>query len=66
MGAYISLSSEIGGMVLIGAWGLKGKNTVSLLISDSVISGVPQISTLATHLVSPGLSVDKALQEHVI
>ena len=28
-GAYISLSSEIGGRVLIGAWALKGTNTVS-------------------------------------
>ena len=28
MGPYISLSSEIGGWVLIGAWALKGINTV--------------------------------------
>ena len=28
MGAYISLSSEIGGRALIGAWALKGTNTV--------------------------------------
>ena len=28
MGGYISLSSEVGGRVLIGACALKGKNTV--------------------------------------
>ena len=28
MGAYISLSSEIGGWALIEAWTLKGMNTV--------------------------------------
>ena len=28
-GAYINLSSEIGGRALIGAWALKGTNTVS-------------------------------------
>ena len=28
MGAYISLSSEIGGRALIGAWALKGRNMV--------------------------------------
>ena len=29
MGAYISLSSEIGGRGLIGEWVLKGTNTAS-------------------------------------
>ena len=29
MGAYISLSSEIGRRALIGAWALKGMNTVT-------------------------------------
>ena len=28
MGAYISMSSEIGGRALIGAWALKGTNMV--------------------------------------
>ena len=28
MGAYISMSSEVGGRALIGAWVLKGTNTV--------------------------------------
>ena len=31
MGAYISLSSEIGGRALIGAWALKGTNTVNII-----------------------------------
>ena len=30
MGAYISLSSEVGGRALIGAWALKGRNRVYL------------------------------------
>ena len=30
MGAYISLSLEVGGRALIGAWVLKGTNTVFL------------------------------------
>ena len=29
MGAYISMSSEVGGRALIGAWALKGINTVT-------------------------------------
>ena len=28
MGAYISMSSEVGARALIGAWALKGTNTV--------------------------------------
>ena len=28
MGAYISFNSQIGGKALIGAWALKGMNTV--------------------------------------
>ena len=29
MGAYISMSSEVGGRALIGAWVLTGMNTVT-------------------------------------
>ena len=32
MGNYISLSSEIGGRALTGAWALKGTNTVLLIL----------------------------------
>ena len=32
MGVYIRLSPEIGGRVLIGAWALKGRNTVYVLL----------------------------------
>ena len=31
MGAYISMSSEVGGRALMGAWSLKGKNTVLII-----------------------------------
>ena len=33
MGAYIRLSSQIGGRALIGAWALKGVNTVLTIIT---------------------------------
>ena len=29
MGAYISMGSDVGGRALIGAWALKGTNTVT-------------------------------------
>ena len=40
MGAYISLSSEIGGRALIGAWAFKGANTV--IDSRKISSLVPK------------------------
>ena len=35
MGTYINSSSEIGGRELIGAWALKGRNTVFLYKNSS-------------------------------
>ena len=38
MGAYISLSSAIDGRALIGAWALKGMNTVSFILFNPCLS----------------------------
>ena len=40
MGAYISMSSEVDGRALIGAWALKGTNTV---IADFLTESVDEM-----------------------